>query len=279
MAFCIALKESVMEDSVMKNPAIRQHSVKKFHNNSFAQTIDPVAAEVPLTIYVNGAEFATLLCTPSFLEELVTGFLASEGLIRSCEDIKSLSIDESKGFAYVELHIKLTIDPAAFSKRVIGSCCGKSRQFYFRQDVKTAKTTNHKISLSAEKCIVLMERMQQESGDFQLTGGLHNGALCTADELLISRSDIGRHNALDKIFGHCLINRIPVKNKVIVFSGRISSEVLLKVSKIGIAVLLSKSAPTSLGIDLAEDLGITTAGFVREGRMNVYSRPERILHG
>jgi FdhD protein len=130
--------------------------------------------------------------------------------------------------------------------------------------------------VTPEQCIALMKKMQDGSSDFQKTGGLHNTALCSADEVLVSRSDIGRHNALDKIYGHSLVNRIGMKDKIIAFSGRISSEVLLKVSKIGCGILLSKSAPTSLAIELAEDLGITAIGFVRGSRFNVYAHPERV---
>jgi FdhD protein len=118
--------------------------------------------------------------------------------------------------------------------------------------------------------------MQEQSTDFKQTGGVHNAALCTSDELIISRTDIGRHNALDKIYGYCLQKKIPRADKVLAFSGRLSSEVLLKVAKIGIGIILSKSAPTTLGIDLANDLGITMVGFIRQNQLNVYSHPERI---
>lgn len=89
--------------------------------------------------------------------------------------------------------------------------------------------------------------------------------------------DIGRHNALDKIYGHCLKNGISMEGKAIVFSGRISSEILLKVAKIGCELILSKSAPTELALELAEGLGITTVGFIRNDSLNIYTCPERIL--
>ena len=87
------------------------------------------------------------------------------------------------------------------------------------------------------------------------------------------RQDIGRHNALDKLYGFCLERRIPVRNKVLIFSGRISSEILLKAAKIGVGVILSKSAPTTLAITLANDLNITAIGFIRDGSFNIYSHP------
>ncbi|MFK4998087.1 formate dehydrogenase accessory sulfurtransferase FdhD [Bacillus sp. N9] len=251
--------------------------VIKFSNDSLIETTDVAAIEYPLTIYVDGEEFATIVCTPTNLNELVIGFLASEGMIRFKEDVTLLEIDENRGFAYVELKIKQSINKEMFSKRMIGSCCGKSRQFYFHNDAKTAKTIMSKQLISIAQCFSLMDNMQRNSTDFQMTGGVHNAALCNTDHLLFCYSDVGRHNALDKIYGHCVQNNISIKDKIIVFSGRISSEVVLKVAKIGAGILISKSAPTSLGIDLATDLGITVVGFVRNEQLNIYSHPERII--
>ena len=121
-----------------------------------------------------------------------------------------------------------------------------------------------------------MEKMDKKADLFQQTGGVHIAALCDPQNFMLTRMDIGRHNALDKIYGYCLKNDITVKDKVIVFSGRISSEILLKVAKIGCEVVLSKSAPTELAINLADELGITAVGFIRGQSFNVYTHPERI---
>jgi FdhD protein len=238
---------------------------------------DEIATEFPLTIRLDGEEFATLVCSPSALTDLVIGFLASEGVIRTMEEIKSLSLDEDRGFAYVDLHRPQSTGKDFYSKRIIGSCCGKSRQFYFHNDATTAKTIIGGPSLSADKCFEFMRLMQMSSADFHLTGGVHNAALCSVEGLTEVRTDIGRHNALDKLFGHCIRNRIPAKNHIIAFSGRLSSEVVLKTAKIGCPILLSKSAPTDLALRLAEDLGITCAGFIRADAMNVYTHQHRIL--
>ncbi|UJF36515.1 formate dehydrogenase accessory sulfurtransferase FdhD [Paenibacillus hexagrammi] len=237
---------------------------------------DDIAVEAPLTVKVDGEEFATLVCTPTDVEELIVGFLASEGLIRFADQVKSLSVDAVRGYAYVKLVNRHQRSTEQVAKRWIGSCCGKSRQFYFQNDVQTAKTVRTDLRVSIHQCLQLMKALQEQSTDFQATGGLHNGALCSPESLLLTRSDIGRHNALDKIFGHVLMNRLPVRDKLIAFSGRISSEVLLKVSKIGAGILLSKSAPTDLALRLAQDLGITVVGFIRGDHLTVYTHPQRI---
>ncbi|GAE29982.1 formate dehydrogenase chain D [Halalkalibacter hemicellulosilyticusJCM 9152] len=163
------------------------------------------------------------------------------------------------------------------TKRVFGSCCGKSRQFYFQNDMKTAKTAMSTLRITPNQCIALMEALQQQSDIFQKTGGVHNAALATPDHIFLQRSDIGRHNALDKLYGHALIQQQSLTNRVLIFSGRISSEILLKAAKMRISILLSKSAPTTLAIELARDLNMTTIGFIREKSFNVYSHPERMI--
>lgn len=237
---------------------------------------DEVAIEYPLTVVLNGEEFATMVCSPTDLQELLIGFLASEGIIRFTNEVKHLRIDEEQGFAYVELTKPLEKDHQDHSKRFIGSCCGKSRQFYFKSDVKTAKTVMSRLSITVAQGFALMDQLQAQSDHFRRTGGVHNAALCTPEEMLTIRTDIGRHNALDKIYGNILENKSPLRDKLIVFSGRISSEVLLKISKIGVGIIISKSAPTDLALKLAQDLGITTIGFVRNNKMNIYTHPHRV---
>lgn len=254
-----------------------KRQIVKYKDGSFHSLEDDIVTEFPLTIHVNKEEFATMVCTPTNFEEMVVGFLASEGVIRFKDDIHTLEIDKDKGFAYVVLHNKTSLNQQTYSKRFIGSCCGKSRQFYFQNDVKTTKTSTIKSSIPAKQCIQLMRKMQEDSHVFKGTGGVHNAAICSNEEMIVSRTDIGRHNALDKLYGYCILNNISVRDKVLVFSGRISSEVLTKAAKIGVGIVLSKSAPTDLAIKLAEDLNITAVGFIRGSSFNVYSHPQRIV--
>ncbi|MDQ1912335.1 formate dehydrogenase accessory sulfurtransferase FdhD [Paenibacillus sp. GD4] len=260
----------------MEREMMSLRPIWRYEGGDFTLRQDAVTTERPITVSIGGEEFATIVCTPIDIEELVIGFLASEGLIRTADELLSLQLDEGKGFAYIELANPGMLQLADHSKRLIGSCCGKSRQLYWRSDARTAKTIRSRDRLTPEQCVKLMRELQEHSVAFQLSGGVHNAALCTADELLLCRTDIGRHNALDKVYGHCLRHRVPMKGKVLAFSGRVSSEVLLKVSKMGIGTLLARSAPTELALQLAEDLGITVVGFLRGESFNVYTHPERL---
>src|SRR5699024_1426525 len=169
------------------------------------------------------------------------------------DDIKDVTIDQQKGFAYVELHGTLSDIHKHHSKRFIGSCCGKSRHLYFTSDVKTDKTNTNQLTITAHQCYHLMTTLHQQSISFQKTGVSHNSCLCTIDHINITYTAIGRHNTLDKIYGDILMKRIPLAHMLFVFSVRVTSDKLLKRSKIGIVFLLSKSAPTDLALQLAQD--------------------------
>ncbi|MFB4169539.1 formate dehydrogenase accessory sulfurtransferase FdhD [Virgibacillus sp. JSM 102003] len=258
----------------MNDKTLSLWKTTKYNQHLKATEEDEIAKEAPITITINGEQYATIVCTPSDIYEMTFGYLASEGLIRSVDQVENLSIDEVKGFAYVDLSIPVSIPER--TERWIGSCCGKSREFYLKQDVKTAKTIMSNTKISSEQIYQLMKEFDSRSEVFDRTGGVHQAALASGDKIIASYIDIGRHNALDKLYGYILRNRLTLKNKCILFSGRISSEVVLKVSKIGAGLLVAKSAPTDLALKLADDLQITAVGFARDTSLNVYTHENRV---
>lgn len=261
----------------MKNAVTRQ--VMRVKNNTVQHIEDTIVTEYAITVKINQTEFVTMVCTPEYVEDMVIGYLASERVIRNFEDIENIWYQQEEGFVHITTSHINPIYQQTQNKRYITSCCGMSRQgFVFVNDALTARDMKKSaITITTTDCFRLMQDMQTSAEMFKATGGVHNAALCDANGVLLSRMDIGRHNALDKIYGHCLKNKINMQDKIIVFSGRISSEILLKVSKIGCALVLSKSAPTELALQLAEQLGITTVGFIRNDSLNIYTHPERIL--
>lgn len=252
------------------------HKIVRIKGDKLFRTEDVIVREVPITLFLNGKEFVTMVCSPQALEELAVGFLCSEGLLQSPEDITNIKVDQENGIVYIDAP-DCEIE-SRFLKRNITSCCGRGRPvFYFVNDAKSMNKVSAGLLVTPGQVWDLSDRLEEMSVLFKETGGVHNAALCAATEVVLFYEDVGRHNAVDKIFGRSFLNRIPLDDKILVFSGRVSSEIVIKVGKMGLPVIISRSAPTDLGLEMAEKLGITVVGFAKGERMNVYTYPERIL--
>ncbi|MFC1917174.1 formate dehydrogenase accessory sulfurtransferase FdhD [Chloroflexota bacterium] len=237
---------------------------------------DKVAREFLATIFLNKHELATLLCSPSNLRYLAAGFLFSEGLLARKDDIKSIKVDDFKGTVRIETVGKPFPDSRLFSKRLITSGCGGNATFYSVGDAAVPKITSPQ-EISATEIFALVKIFQHGSPLYLETGGVHSAALCDRKNILVFSEDIGRHNAIDKIFGKCFLEDMPTNDRLILTSGRISSEIIHKIARRNIPIIISLSAPTSLGVKMAENLGITLVGHVRGKRMNVYTHRGRVL--
>jgi len=243
---------------------------------------DLIIKEHALTIalsdgkFVKDRPYVTMFCSPSDLDILGLGFLLSDDLIDSIDDVESLSISEDGGELKVLLASDAHLAENLLTKRDITSGCGRSLNPYdFLNNLKINELSSN-LRISANSIVQLSSEFQSMSNLYKSTGGTHAAALCDADGILIFKEDIGRHNAVDKVFGECLIKGIEIKDKLILTSGRISSEILIKVAKRGIPIIVSRSAPTSMALRFADQAGITLVGFARGGRMNVYSHDYRI---
>ena len=236
---------------------------------------DIVVEEIPFTLNVNDKELVTLLCTPIDLDDLAGGFLFTSGLINKIEDIKKIVINQEQWVAYIDLADAAVMNDLVF-KRLYTSGCGRGTLFYSVQDMAKRSKVVSSLKIEAIKINALMTYFQKKSELYLKTGGVHSAALADDKEILVFKEDIGRHNAIDKVIGQGLKENIDFQNKIMISSGRISSEVLLKIQKCNIPVVISKSAPTNQAIKLSKDRGITLIGFARGNRMNVYSNEERI---
>jgi len=237
---------------------------------------DMVAKESPLTIILNNQELVTLLCSPANLRYLAVGFLFSEGLLESKDDIKKIIVDDRRGVVRVETERDEELASDVLFKRFITSGCGRGVSFYSAADAQGQGKVESKIEISTLEVLALANEFQHRSQIHRATGGIHSAALCDTRNIIVFSEDIGRHNALDKIFGECILNDITTDDHIIITSGRITSEILLKVARRNIPIIASKCAPTNLGVRLAADLGVTLVGFVRGKRMNVYTHAGRI---
>jgi len=240
---------------------------------------DFVTEEQPLTIILNNRELVTLLCSPIDLNYLAVGFLASEGLLESREEIKKVLVDKRRGVVRVETTVENTEAGELIFKRLITSGCGRGASFSRATDAREMVKATSNQRITATEVFSLAKDFQQRSQAYRSTGGVHSAALCDNRKILVFHEDIGRHNAVDKIFGQVILEGIATADRVIITSGRISSEITLKVVRRQIPLLISKSAPTDAGVSLARDMGITLIGFVRGGRMNVYAGGWRVSGG
>ena len=259
-----------MENEVEKFPILR---LTKEGRDSIEEA---VAREFPVTIILNDQELVTLLCSPKNLEYLAVGFLSSEGFLKSKDEIKKIIVDDQRGVVRLETVEDKGFDQEVLFKRIISSGCGRGASFYSAADAASQKVKSQ-MKISADEVFTLVNEFQHGSEVYLATHGVHSAALCDKKSILVFNEDIGRHNAIDKIFGKCLLEDIPTKDRVVITSGRITSEILHKVAKKGIPIIISISVPTNLGMRIADNLGITLIGSVKgKKRMNIYTNDWRV---
>ena len=258
-----------METNAEKFPALQ------WTNEGKSRIEKAVAREILLTIFFNGQELVTLLCSPKDLNYLAVGFLASEGLIKSKDEIKKIEVDEWEGVVRVETNGSTEHDSRFFSKRLITSGCGGGATFYNEADIAISKVESQ-MKISTDEVFTLVKEFQHHSELYLSTHGVHSAAFCDKHSILIFNEDIGRHNAIDKIFGKCLLEKINCNDRMIISSGRLSSEIVHKVAKRGIPIVISISAPTSLGVKVADNYGITLIASVSGKKFDVYTHDWRV---
>jgi FdhD protein len=250
-------------------------SILKLTEKGRSNIEDVVAKESPLTIILNNQELVTLLCSPKDLKYLAVDFLSSEGFLRSKDEINKIIVDNEMGVVRLETVEDREFTQDVLFKRIISSGCGRGASFYSAADAASQKVESQ-MKILADEIFMLVNEFQHSSEVYLSTHGVHSAALCDNKSILVFSNDIGRHNAIDKIFGRCLLEDILTNDRMIITSGRVSSEILHKVAKRGIPIIISISAPTNLGVRIADNLGITLIGSVRGKKMNVYTHDRRI---
>lgn len=254
----------------------RNALVLKVTGDTVEGVIDEVASELPVRVIVNNEQLVTLLCTPAELRELAVGFLLSEGLLRDRSAIRSLEVVEKDTAVRIELSDLPPDWEQLFEKRTISSGCGKGITFTSDRRSDEGRIDVTKPLLGIGDIQHLLNAFRNISSLYLDTGGAHSAALATVKELLFFSEDIGRHNAVDKLIGKAFLQSMPLKDKVLITSGRVTSEIMAKAGRNRLPVLISRAAPSCMAISYAEDMGITLVGFARKDRMNIYSWPNRI---
>lgn len=241
------------------------------------EIIDQVAAETACTLLVNGEELVSLLCSPIELDNMAVGFLLSEGLLSARESLKEVTVDEKNSTVQVSLQNLPENWQAGFHKKTITAGCGKGITFTDPQKLKCLDLKREPIHLTTERVKRLLSDFKEHSNLYISTGGVHSAALVDHTGIILFSEDIGRHNAVDKLIGKAFLKSIPLTNKILLSSGRISGEIMTKIVQNKIPVLITRTAPTCMAISSAEDNGVTLIGFARGNRMNIYTHPDKVV--
>ena len=240
----------------------------RFSDKGWVRTSVHAPLERELVVYVNLHHLVTILCTPTKMNFLVLGFLYSERIISGMEDVLMMRVCDEES----EVDVRLTNPEFELpTRRTLTSGCGGGATFTsFGQMVDSDFVVTPGEILSQMKLLLEHEHL------YHLSGGVHTSALSDTRDLIVITEDIGRHNTLDKIQGECLMKGVRTRDRVILTTGRVSSEMLRKAARMQAPVVVSRHTPTGTAISLAQDLGIALVGQARGNRLSVYSHPERL---
>ena len=240
--------------------------------------------EAPVTLTVNGEVWMTFMCTPVHLEALAIGFLFNEGVIEGIAEVADVRVCEHGD----NVDVWLTHEAAKPKKwtRTSG-CTGGVTSVDFMDEIRPGEVSQVEVragdfTLRPEQIGTLVDQLFESQEIYKETGGVHTSGLSNGEKILISAEDIGRHNTLDKIAGLFMstggdLLSTSTAPRLLISTGRISSEMLQKASRMGVPVLISRTSPSSLSIQMAERRGITLIGYARRNRFQVYSHSARIV--
>ncbi len=252
--------------------------VRKHQGGTQQTEQDLIAVEEPLEILVNGRNLSITMRTPGHDDELAAGFLFTEGLITSREQILGIESGENR----VNLLLDSTLDLSRVQRNfyLTSSCgvCGRASLDALEEIGCEIRPQSGPL-VSTKVILSLPEKLRAAQAAFERTGGIHAAGLFdTQGNLLLTREDVGRHNAVDKLVGRSFLDgKVPLENAVLMLSGRTSYELMQKALMAGLPVLAAVGAPSSLAVQVALRFGMTLIGFLRDGRFNVYSGDARIV--
>lgn len=232
-----------------------------------------VPVEEAVALHLNGRPLVVLMCTPLLLEELALGFLFGAGLIAGRDEVDEVQVlDLPDGRRWLDIWLQREIEPDGL--RAITSGC--SGGIAFESAVATLRRVESALRVTPQQVTQLMDEFLRATLLYRRAGGVHGAALAQGERLLCVVEDIGRHNALDKVAGFCLRQGLPMRDSILLTTGRISSEMVDKVVRMDVPVVVSRTAPTSLAIGRAQEQGVTLIGYTRRRSFRVYTGAERV---
>lgn len=231
-----------------------------------------IIVETPVSLTVNGEAWITFMCTPVNLEALAIGFLFNEGIIGKMDEVADARVCEHGD--NVDVWLNHAAQQPASWRRTSGCTGGVTAVDLLAKPDISFNGGQPKVRPEAIGHLVEMLFEAQEL--YRETGGVHTSALCDGEKILLSAEDIGRHNTLDKLAGLCLMNNVWPETRILITTGRISSEMLQKTARLQAPILISRTSPSSLSIEMAERYGVTLIGYARRQRFNLYTGRGRI---
>lgn len=259
---------AIMNDSLPKGALPASYHL--YEQGEWRQVAAAIVAETILCIHVNGQELATLMASPVDQEALALGFLWLEGFIESREEVELLQVVGEGNCVDVWLRHEIKKP----ERTIKTSGCGGGVTF---DDLTAARPpVVSDLQATPQQIIARYNELRAIESIYQHTRGIHASALCTPDQILLTAEDVGRHNTLDKLAGKALQAEISTAGRMIVTTGRVSSEMLGKAAKMGAPIVASRTSPTSRSLALAQAWNITLIGYVRMGGMRVYAHAYRV---
>jgi len=229
-----------------------------------------VIGEILLGLYVNGEEFASIMCTPRDQPALALGFLKNEGLLDRMDQVEALTV--SRNGCCVDVWLDHAVERPR--REILTSGCGGGTTFHDPSEALPPIESNAR--LTPETLVDLMGRLHGPGSLHARARGVHTSGLSDGREILLLAEDVGRHNTIDKLAGMAMLSETPTAGQILLATGRVSSEMLRKAARMGCPIIASRNSPTSLAVSLAETWNLTLVGYVRRSTLRAYTHPERL---
>jgi FdhD protein len=253
------------------NPQTPSHQFMRYRAGKWENMGSEVIVEMPVSLTVNGQVWLTLMCTPIDLEALAVGFLFNEGVIKSRDEIELVQVCATED--NVDVWLKHPVEQPQQWRRTSG-CTGGKTSVMLNQSYTGLQNG---LVLPPHVVHHWIEELTNAQQLYRQVGGVHTSILSDGERVIVSAEDVGRHNTLDKIAGRCILDDIQLPHKILVTTGRISSEMIQKAARIGASIVISRTSASSLSVSMASQWGITLIGYARRDQFIVYTHCERIL--
>jgi len=257
--------------------AQRRLAYRRYEGDAVRPVEEDVIAEASVALAVNGEPWLSFLCTPRDLEAFAAGFLFNEGLIAAADEIGSVTVCGHGDL--IDVWLTRPVERPSLWQRTSGCTGGVTANAGDTIAATIAPPDDGGLTLRPADVMGLVSRLFESQDLYLSAGGVHTSALSDGETILFSVEDIGRHNTFDKIVGRCLLGGVTPRRRVLLTTGRVSSEMLQKAARFGAAMVISRTSPTSLSVELAERWGITLIGYARPDRFDVYAGGRRIVDG